>query len=92
MYTRVSRIVEEYVLLTDAVEYSIKGRIVEHLDVDPKSRYGWEVSHHYKPSQIAQGVHHPWTVTGATVEEMKGHLMAYLRNFQNINVTLNSRY
>jgi hypothetical protein len=92
MYTRLSRVIEEYVLWTEALEYSIRGRIVEHLDVDPKGRYGWEISHHYKPSESAHGVHYTSTVTGASVEDMKGHLMAYLRNFQNINVTVNSRY
>lgn len=92
MSTRVSRVVEEYVLWADAVEYSIKGRIVEHLDVDPKGRYGWEVSHHYKPSSSALGVYRPSTVTGATVEEVTGHLMAYLRGFQSTGVEPNSRY
>jgi hypothetical protein len=92
MYTRVSRVIEEYVLWSETLEYSIKGRIVEHLDVDPKGRYGWEISHHYKPSQSAHGVYHPSTVTGATVEEVRGLMLTYLHSFQNINVTPNSRY
>ena len=92
MYTRVSRVIEEYVLWTDAVEYSIKGRVVEHLEADPKGRYGWEISHHYQPSQSAAGVYHPSTVTGATVELVQGLVLGYMRNFQNINVTPNSRY
>ncbi len=92
MTTRVSRVVQEYVLWTDAVQFSIRGRIVEHLDADPIARYGWDVSHHFKPSQSALGVYRPAAVTGATIEEVTGQLMAYLRGFQNINVEPNSRY
>jgi hypothetical protein len=92
MYTRVSRIIEEYVLWTDAVEYSIKGRVVEHLDAEPKGRYGWEISHHYKPSQGAAGVYHPSSVDGATIEQVRGLMLGYLRGFQNIDVTPDPRY
>ena len=92
MTTRVSRVVQEYVLWTDVVQYSIRGRVVEHLDADPEGRYGGEVSHHFKPSTSAFGVYRPSAATGATVEEATGQLMAYLRGFQNINVEPNSRY
>ncbi len=92
MITRVSRVVQEYVLWTDAVQYCVRGRVVEHLDSDPGGRYGWEVSHHFKPAQSAFGVYRPSAVTGATIEEATGQLMAYLRGFQNINVEPNSRY
>ncbi|MGO9328494.1 MAG: hypothetical protein ACLQJ0_10305, partial [Steroidobacteraceae bacterium] len=53
---------------------------------------GWEVSHHFKPATSALGVYRPSAVTGATVEEVTGQLIAYLRGFQNINVEPNSRY
>lgn len=92
MTTRVSRVVQEYVLWTDVVQYSIRCRVVEHPDADPEGRYGWEVSHHFKPSTSAFGVYRSSAVTGATVEEATGQLMAYLRGFQNINVEPNSRY
>jgi hypothetical protein len=92
MTTRVSRVIQEYVLWTDAVQYGIRGRIVEHLDADPKERYGWEVSHHFKPAKSAFGVYRPSAVTGASLEEVTGQLIAYLRGFQNINVEPNSRY
>ena len=97
MATRVSRVIQEYVLWTDAVQYSIRGRIVEildadPLDADPKGRYGWEVSHHFMPSKSAAGVYRPSAVTGATIEEVTAQLMAYLRGFQNVNVEPNSRY
>ena len=97
MATRVSRVIQEYVLWTDAVQYSIRGRIVEHLDADPldadpKGRYGWEVSHHFMPSKSAVRVYRPSAVTGATIEEVTAQLMAYLHGFQNINVEPNSRY
>jgi len=92
MTTRISRVVQEYVLWSDAVQYGIRGRIVEHLDADPAGRYGWEVSHHFTPSRTALGVYRPSAVTGASVEEATGQLLAYLRGFQNINVEPNSRY
>jgi len=90
---RVSRILEEYVLWADDVEHSIKGRVVEHVDEkNANQRYGWEISHHYRPSQVAATVYYPSAVTGATVDEVRGHLMAYLRSFQNIDVTPNPHY
>jgi hypothetical protein len=97
MTTRISRIIQEYVLWTDAVQYSVRGRIVEHLDADPldadpKGRYGWEVSHHFSPSKSAFGVYRPSAITGATIEEVTGQLIAYLRGFQDVNVELNTRY
>jgi hypothetical protein len=97
MTTRVSRIIQEYVLWTDAVQYSIRGRIVEYLDADPldadpKGRYGWEASHHFTPAKSASAVYRPSAVTAATVEEVTGQLLAYLRGFRNINVEPNSRY
>jgi hypothetical protein len=92
MHTRVSRVVEEYVFRTEAVEYSVKGRVVEHFDVDPKGRYGWEISHHYKPSTSAAGVYYPSSIDGASVEEVRGQMLAYLRGFQNIDVEPNSSY
>jgi hypothetical protein len=92
MTIRVSRVIQEYVVWTDAVSYNIRGRVVEYLDGGPEERYGWEVSHHFKPSISALGVYHPSGVTGATVEEVTGQLLAYLRGFQNTNVEPNSRY
>lgn len=79
-------------LWADAVNYSIRGRIVEYLEADPGDRYGWEVSHHFKPATSGLGVYRPSAVTGATVEEVTGQLIAYLRGFQNINVEPNSCY
>jgi len=92
MTIRVSRVVQEYILWTEAVNYSIRGRIVEYLDADPKERYGWEVSHHFKPATSAFGVYRPSAVAGATIGEVTGQLIAYLRGFQNINVEPNTRY
>jgi hypothetical protein len=97
MATRVSRIIQEYVLWTDAVHFGIRGRIVEHLDADPldtetKGRYGWEVSHHYSPAKSAFGVYRPSAVTGSTIAEVTEQLLAYLHGFQDINVEPNSGY
>jgi len=50
------------------------------------------MSHHFKPATSAFGVYRPSAVTGASVEEVTGQLLAYLRGFQNINVEPNSRY
>ena len=78
--------------LRRAAKYSIRGRIVEYLEADTKERYGWDVSHHFKPATSACGVYRLSAVTGATVEEVTGQLIAYLRGFQIINVEPNSRY
>lgn len=86
---RVSRIIEEYVLWTDAVEYSIKGRIVEHVDeANANQRYGWEVSHHYGSTQT----YYPSSVDGASIEEVRGLMLGYLRNFQNTSVEPDPHY
>jgi hypothetical protein len=90
---QVSKILEEYVLWADDVEHSIKGRVVEHIDEkNANQRYGWEISHHYRPSQAAATVYYPSRVTGASIDEVRALMLTYLRGFQNIDVTPNPHY
>jgi hypothetical protein len=91
VYRQLSLVVREYVLWPESVEHMVKGRIVEHLDADPAQRYGWDVSHHYKPSEGA-GVYYPSSQSGKSIEEVELLMLAYLKSFSGLGVISNGRY
>jgi hypothetical protein len=90
---QVARIVEEYVLWTKEVEYSVKGRVIEHVGGPNSDRsYEWEISHHYRPSLSAAAVYYPSARTGTSAAEVRALMLTYLKGFQNIDVEPNLRY
>lgn len=92
MGKQLSRIVREYVLWFDGVEYSVKGRVCEVIDDPQDVHYEWEVSHHYKPSANAMGAYFPSATRGGSIEEVEALMLAYLNGFTGIGVVKNDRY
>jgi hypothetical protein len=91
MHKELYQVLKEYVLWTD-LDYSVKGRVVEWQREDPNLRYGWEVSHHYKPSKGAAGVYRPSRTVGPRADEMEHLMLAYMRGFTGIDVIPNPHY
>lgn len=79
----ISKVLQEYVVLPDEVEYAVRCRIVEFTDPTPDAhlRYGWDTSHYYKASATALAVYRPSKTRGATVEEAEQHMWAYVKSF-----------
>lgn len=92
METQLSKIAREYVLWT-SLDYSVKGRVIEVLNVDGRgTHFEWEVSHYYKPSAGAAAPYYPSARTGRTVEEAEALLLSYIRGFTGIGVEKNTKY
>ena len=92
METELSRVVREYVLWVDGLEYSVKGRVCEIVDADPAIRYKWAVSHHYRPSSSASAAYYPSATHGRSVEEVEALMIGYLKNFTGIGVVKNGQF
>lgn len=94
MYMRTARVLSEYVVFAQEVGYSLKGRVVEYTAPvpDPNQRYGWEVSHYYKPSKDAASVYRPSVTLAKSPTEAEQMMLGYLGSFTGIDVAVNEYY
>ena len=91
MNISMDKVVSEFIARVDGLEFSIKGRITELLDVETDKKYYWSVSHYYSPSENARS-YSPSVRSTQTLKEAEFLLFAYLRSFTTIEVTTNEYF
>ncbi len=91
MHKELSRVLVEYVLWVEALQYKVKGRVIERID-GAEPRFLWEVSHHYVPLTGEVGQHYPTATRASTREAAEALLLDYLRNFTDNGVVANDMY
>jgi len=86
----IKEIITEYKVSLDALDYTVKGRILK--EIKDGGEYYWEVSHYCKPSETAGGAYIPSLTHAPTFEQAKNLMFAYLNSFTNIGVIPNKMF
>lgn len=89
MHKSIGKVVQEYILFVEALEFSIKGRVSEQFESDSNQRYSWSISHHYRPSATAAGVYYPSATLAPTFKKAEALLLRYMKGFTALDVTAN---
>jgi hypothetical protein len=93
MGVKTYEIVKQYMFDVNGLDYKVKGRIWRNLDPNAEQHpFGWQISHHCKPSESAGGVYYPSAVSARTLEEAEMLLFAYAKSFTNIGVKPNEDF
>ncbi len=84
--------IAEYKLCKIEFEFEIKGRILKEIQSENELQFSWEVSHFFKPGEMAGAVYRPSKTLCKSEEEATNLLFLYLNTFQNIGVEKNENY
>jgi len=88
----IAEVVKEYILHHDGLDFTVKGRITKIKGNDGVYTYEWSISHYYKPSEHAGGVHVPSSRSSISLKEAEDSLFAYMEAFTNIGIKQNNFY
>ena len=85
-------ILKEYKMYVAGLEFEIKGRVLQRVELSKERDFKWEISHYCKPHPDAVDVYIPGRESGQTFEEAKHLLTRYMKAFTNISVKINPFY
>ena len=86
------KIIAEYKLYKTEFDFEVKGRVLKEIQLENELQFSWEVSHFFKPGEMAGAVYRPSKTLCKSEEEATNLLFLYLNSFQNIGVKKNKNY
>lgn len=86
----VYKVLNEYIVEVEEFGTKLKGRVVQEISDGIGVRFQWDVSHYYRPSDGTQ-VYMP-SNSAMTFNDAERHLLAYLQDFSNLDVTPNDMF
>jgi len=89
---KIRKIVEEYSMFVDGLDFLITGRVLVSLDTDSTYNYSWEISHYCKGTEAAATAYTPSDRTASTIEEARKRLMIHMETFTTIGVEPNQYF
>ena len=91
MKINIEKVVREFIIRIDGLNFSVKARVSETLTRVDAGKFYWSISHYYSPKENGH-TQFPGVHTTLTVEDAETILMTYLKGFTTYGIQCNQDY